>query len=74
MIVSNENIDLSGKNITNESGNTIWAGKDIVIEAAKSIHNKISSTIESVETGMGTVVIWKWNAIPTENRRDTKKC
>lgn len=49
MIVSNENIDLSGKNITNESGNTIWAGKDIVIEAAKSIHNKISSTIESVE-------------------------
>lgn len=48
MIVSNGNIKLTtGGNLANEAGTTIWAAKDLIINAAKNILNKFKATIES---------------------------
>ena len=48
MMVSNGNIFLTtGGNLTNEAGTTIWAAKDLIINAAKNILNKFKATIES---------------------------
>ncbi|WP_294662562.1 hemagglutinin repeat-containing protein [uncultured Fusobacterium sp.] len=48
MMVSNGNISLTtGGTLTNEAGTTIWAAKDLIINAAKNILNKFKAAIES---------------------------
>ncbi|STO31859.1 Filamentous hemagglutinin [Fusobacterium necrogenes] len=47
MIVSNSNINLSADGIVNEEGNTIWAGKDAVLNAMREIYNSLNANIVS---------------------------
>lgn len=48
MLVSNGNVFLTTKgSLLNDIGSTIWAGKDIIIDAVRNIANKFQATIES---------------------------
>lgn len=48
MIVGNQDINLEAKNINNTDGSTIWANKNIILEASEKIYNGILSTIQSM--------------------------
>ena len=46
MIVGNKDVELSGNSIKNESGTTIWAGQNLVLNAIKEIYNSLLAVIE----------------------------
>ncbi|MGL5657056.1 MAG: hemagglutinin repeat-containing protein, partial [Fusobacteriaceae bacterium] len=47
MLVTNDSINFKANNVINEEGKTIWAAKNVVIDANDTIHNKRGARIES---------------------------